>query len=630
MQRIKEIVFFISKKVIELIPLSFEKVYYEKMEYSEKNTILDSDVKTLRETIAFEVAFIHVISFLVSRKIPKLDYLELLKFVDKDEIYSWYEIDDNEVKTELDKIDLSFDDISALINKHDTFVDKDIKKKLGQFYTPVSIAQKMVLEIKDELKSLTDIDALVDPACGTGVFIVETIKLMSTFMSLPQLCMTVQNNMFAYDVNPFSVIATKFNVLNALLDIATSNRYNDVCKYINFEFENIKWKNTISESDDHCYSIIIGNPPYFKLDSNSLKNITGYDEIIYGQPNIYSLFMYWGIKHLRENGTMSFIVPQSIRSGLYFKKLREELQKYRIKSILHIDSRQNVFDRAEQAVLIICLKKAIIRNSKTRIQFIDGSQNVLTDFSIERKKLMLGADNNYMFVIGKHTGIYSVFEKVYANSYTLSDDGTLLKFSNGLFVWNQHKDTLVGTEDLSVPIVYGGCVQPLKFEFKTSWNNQERKPYARITKKIAPFLLSGKRLLVQRTTNFEKDIRLKACLISDGFLEKNKHYLLENHVNFLGCASHKNDLVSEKEMLLYLGLLNSKLVNFIFTSKSGNTQVSANELNLLPFPKNKADEISAFVSKHLLDLTLHQTELDNIVCEAYGLTAEETNIVISI
>ena len=195
MQRIKEIVFFISKKVIELIPLSFEKVYYEKMEYSEKNTILDSDVKTLRETIAFEVAFIHVISFLVSRKIPKLDYLELLKFVDKDEIYSWYEIDDNEVKTELDKIDLSFDDISALINKHDTFVDKDIKKKLGQFYTPVSIAQKMVLEIKDELKSLTDIDALVDPACGTGVFIVETIKLMSTFMSLPQLCMTVQNNL---------------------------------------------------------------------------------------------------------------------------------------------------------------------------------------------------------------------------------------------------------------------------------------------------------------------------------------------------------------------------------------------------------------------------------------------------
>ena len=81
-----------------------------------------------------------------------------------------------------------------------------------------------------------------------------------------------------------------------------------------------------------------------------LEDIDGYDTIIYGQPNIYSLFMHWGLCHLCINGTMSFIVPQSIRSGLYFKNLREEIKELRIKSILHIDSINNDLS----SLLIFC------------------------------------------------------------------------------------------------------------------------------------------------------------------------------------------------------------------------------------------------------------------------------------
>lgn len=80
-----------------------------------------------------------------------------------------------------------------------------------------------------------------------------------------------------------------------------------------------------------------------------------------GQPNIYSLFMHWGISHLRTNGTMSFIVPQSIRSGLYFKNLREKMKELRIK--------------------------------------------------LSRSKLMMGKDNNYMFIINKKSEMYDVLEK---------------------------------------------------------------------------------------------------------------------------------------------------------------------------------------------------------------------------
>ena len=105
-------------------------------------------------------------------------------------------------------------EIYELINEHDRFIDKDVKKKLGQIYTPIGIAKKMVFEVRNELETLSEQDLVVDPACGTGVFVVEIIKQMSAFLSFNKLIKFVESNMFAYDVK------TKLNVLNTLLEIA--------------------------------------------------------------------------------------------------------------------------------------------------------------------------------------------------------------------------------------------------------------------------------------------------------------------------------------------------------------------------------------------------------------------------
>lgn len=630
MQPIKDIILSISEDVVRNLPHSFEKIYYGKMDYSNKNTILDSDNKLLRKTIGFEIAFIHVIAYFLSYGMNRSqEYMHILSILDIDKLFSWYKIEDNIILLQLNDCNIPTEkEIYELINEHDRFIDKDVKKKLGQFYTPTGIAKKMVFEVRNELKTLSEQDLVVDPACGTGVFVVEIIKQMSVFLSFNKLIKFVESNIFAYDVNPFSVIATKLSVLNILLelapDIVNKNKILLGIPMLN----NIKWKNTIVDKEEKFFSIILGNPPYFKLDSTALKDIDGYDTIIYGQPNIYSLFMHWGISHLCTNGIMSFIVPQSIRSGLYFKNLREEMKGLRIKSIFHIDSRQNLFDRAEQAVLIICLQNKPVRNTKTKIQFINGNQKVLSEFSIPRSKLMMDRDNNYMFIINKKCEMYDILEKVYNNGTMLTVNDSLVKFSNGLFVWNQHKESLTDSSDEAIPIVYGGDIQPVNFQFITSWANGERKAFAKITDKTRPYILSGKRLLVQRTTNFEKDIRLKACLISDDFLKNYDSYFLENHVNFLCCNSGKEEILTDELMYYYLGLLNSKLINYIFISKSGNTQVSANELNLLPFSKNNVKDISAFVSKYLSELKEHQEELDKLVCEAYDLSVNEMNMII--
>ena len=48
MQPIKDTILSISEDVVRNLPHSFEKIYYGKMDYSNKNTILDSDNKLLK------------------------------------------------------------------------------------------------------------------------------------------------------------------------------------------------------------------------------------------------------------------------------------------------------------------------------------------------------------------------------------------------------------------------------------------------------------------------------------------------------------------------------------------------------------------------------------------------------
>lgn len=628
-KEICNIIVKLAEDVKEKIPKEFEKKYYSKMSYSNQNDMLKTDEKKLNLTISFEVAFVHIVVWLMKQYLndKRYEYSALLKNLDRDSMFSWYKIDESFVKENLSTI--KCDKISVvqnLVNQHDTFIDKDIKKKLGQFYTPKNIVKSMMLEIKEKLKNIGDNDYVVDPACGTGVFLIE---MMEQIDSYEKISVFIDNNLYAYDANPFAVIASRINIVVALL-ANYSLKSKEIVEYIfsGNAFENIGWKNTIVEDDERRYSIILGNPPYFKLNSKMMKDIEGYEDIIYGQPNIYTLFMYWAIQHLKEDGIMSLIIPQSIRSGLYFKNIRAKIKNMRIKSLVNIGSRQNLFDRAEQAVLIICLENKPILNTKTKIQFYNGAGKIDTQFKIPCSKVMLNEENNNVFILSKSKEMYDIYDKILNNSQKLQTEIYPQKFSNGLFVWNQHKDDIVEKEDGTVPIIYGGNVQPINFKFAVCSSNDERKQFAKVNDKTNPFVLNGKRLLIQRTTNFEKDVRLKSCIITDDFLSQYDTYFLENHVNFLCSEQGKNELVDENRMYFFLGLLNSKILNYVFASKSGNTQVSANELNSLPYPIVGEDSISEFVRRYEKDLLKHQKELDDLICTSYGLSSGEKELII--
>ena len=168
---IKDIILSISDDVVSNLTQSFEKTYYGKMNYSSKNTILDSDNKLLKETIGFEIAFIHVITYFLAYSMScSHEYMHILNILDTDKLFSWFKIKDNSMFLQLNDCNIPTEkEIYELINEHDKFIDKDVKKKLGQFYTPTGIAKKMVFEVRNELKDLSERDLVVDPACGREI-----------------------------------------------------------------------------------------------------------------------------------------------------------------------------------------------------------------------------------------------------------------------------------------------------------------------------------------------------------------------------------------------------------------------------------------------------------------------------
>jgi hypothetical protein len=138
-------------------------------------------------------------------------------------------------------------------------------------------------------------------------------------------------------------------------------------------------------------------------------------------------------------------------------------------------------------------------------------------------------------------------------------------------------------------------------------------------------------IIIQRTTAVEQLFRIIATIINPrdfGFPIQ-----FENHTSYL----EKN--TSSINLSFILGILNSRFLDFVFRHINSNTQVSAGELNSLPFPKDSPesdiDTIAKLVESILdakkpdpeADTTALEREIDRLVYELYGLTEKEIAIV---
>ena len=151
------------------------------------------------------------------------------------DFFSWYVNEESEALAqairEVGREFLQFEPASAVLRPEDkqdllkefysSLVDEQIRHDLGEYYTPDWLAQHLLdrADYKGELNQ-----TVLDPACGSGTFLVETISRLKIECEKAGYTETetlskILSNVKGLDLNPLAVISARANYILSIYDI---------------------------------------------------------------------------------------------------------------------------------------------------------------------------------------------------------------------------------------------------------------------------------------------------------------------------------------------------------------------------------------------------------------------------
>ncbi len=252
------------------------------------------------------------------------------------------------------------------------------KKKEGAFYTRDSIADfivtqglilvfdnylkdykidniddiyKLNKEGRDKIKKrLLDLNIL-DPACGTGVFLLSAIKIIVGLLRTLEpdsdsevIKYHMYKNLFGSEINQNARKLCILKLFSLFKD--HSNSYDS--ELLSILNSNITLEDSLMSKKDFRFDFIIGNPPYGNILDSNQKNSLKSENIFYN--DIYCAFL---LKSLNwTNGIIGYLVPKSFLLRQGYVKFREKM--FSKANLLKIyDVGPNLFAKATNEVQIL-------------------------------------------------------------------------------------------------------------------------------------------------------------------------------------------------------------------------------------------------------------------------------------
>jgi len=414
----------------------------------------------------------------------------------------------------------NFEELKEQIKDNKEFTDATLKyidetdinyrKSLGQYFTPKSIREVLLSKLPNTIRK----PKVLDPGCGTGEFLITARERFKN----PEL--------YGWDIDKRLVDITKQVVPEA----------------------HLKNTDALLNQDYDKYDFVIGNPPYYEF-SPSEKIKKKFIAVINGRVNIFNLFIYQGIRWLKEGGYLAYVVPPSMNNGAYFQKLRKFIVDNSNIEYLHILKDPKIFHGALQSTMLLILKKG---DNKGTYLF---KKNGILIFSEEARYL----------------------EEAFKNNVTLHDLNFEVK--TGRLVWNENKKILTNNPKGAIPLIWAHNIGENELKFPIL---RKDKPQYVKTKNYDV----GPTIVVNRITGSINSIKLKATTIPPGM-----KFIAENHVNVIYPISVKRqiklNLAPSKRINLPLKNIVKQLLSKenleAMRNITGNTQISKTELEKL-FP----------------------------------------------
>lgn len=471
------------------------------------------------------------------------------------------------------------------------------RKKIGQFFTPAPIAEHMGSLMTYNRNEIT----VLDTGAGSGILSAALIDKIC----LDNCVKTINLDLYENNVNVLTLLKTNMEHIKRELwanDIKLNYRLFDK----NFILENqFIWSGLFQNQNK--YDVVISNPPYKKIGKNDPESMAMKD-IVFGQPNLYFLFMAMSAKLLKEHGEFIFIVPRSFSSGLYFTEFRKWfLGEMKITNLHLFVSRDTVFncDNILQETIIIKAEKTDITPTNITITESKSAGNYknLDSFTVSYNTCIKNDSNAFLFFPTTKEDV-KILDFINQWECTLSDagyqmkTGTVVDFRETQWLRNENaKDT--------IPLLWAYNFDKNQVEFPVQNNSKPQyllmsEDTARLQMKIANYIL------IKRFTSKEERKRLQCALLFRDDFSAYDSISTENHLNFI---TKINGDMTKEEMYGLFVVINSNYMDKYFRILNGSTQVNANEINSIPFPK----------FSHIIELgleALKYSSLDENTCDA--------------
>jgi hypothetical protein len=287
-------------------------------------------------------------------------------------VFDWYTWEEETIVRlfwTLNRFD--FEQVSAdLIGRiYEQYVDELERKRKGQFYTPPQVVNYILDQVEYSGPTIIG-QRLLDPACGSGRFLVEAARrLVGELRQRTDLAPKdlvnerLRNSLFGMDVNRFACFLAEVNLLVEVLDLLRGGaqftierfhiyptntllpRRQDTALLISPDngvayesevAELIKTRNynpALRLDFRRGFDYVVGNPPYVRADSPGVSDLrariesSGRYQTLYKKWDLYIPFIEFAVQSLSQDGRHGFIVSDAYQTEEYGSRSREFLLK---------------------------------------------------------------------------------------------------------------------------------------------------------------------------------------------------------------------------------------------------------------------------------------------------------------
>ncbi len=467
-----------------------------------------------------------------------------------------------------------------LPNEHDilgiiyqSIIHEGEKSNLGSYYTPKEVAENLIIgDIKED-------SLVLDPCCGTGRFLLN----FSKYISNPE-------NIYGFDIDRNAVEIAKTNLL---------------LKYHTIDFTpNVFHLNTLVMNDssklfnekinyNSYFDIISTNPPWgAKYERSILKKIRSKFPQINSRES-FSFFICQSYKMLKDNGKMSFVLPESISNVRTHADIREFILKNT--TISNIEILGKKFKNVLSSVITMRMIKSKPKDNE--ITVIREKKQ----YSVKQDSFL--ANSNYLFDIYVDEITRDIFKKIDScNSVTLRNNAG---WALGIVTGDNKKILEDEKNEKNEPIYRGPDVNRFRLSEPSSFIKFNPNAF----QQVAP----------------ADKYRAKEKLIYK-FISSDLVFAYDNEGSLtLNSANILIPEIKNYHIYVILGFLNSELYNFYFKKKFNTIKILRGHIEQLPFPilnDTDREDLLSCVEKNLQEQEYLEI-LNNIVYDIFNITNEE-------